>query len=359
MPHQTFEQEYTFARAQINAAIIANRRHWDTKLRALPLLHADLLEQRLIRAFMDLPLVLRADGFDAAGHAVLQAFRAAWTAAAHNSSEATVMLDLLGWSPMLPAHLREGAVKAAAAAKLFRHCYRVNRIGAQTVWVVSQPASYTQFTTDEIWTARNSPIQLQNKLNDVNEFYSAAERGQLSSAAARVRRWCQRAMMSATRARAPGVDRTRALGWFGAPNMATVIEDAIITELETGFRRMRDRVDENRIIFADDPTERGNDGTLAFVDTEERMRCIYVKRHFFQTPQTRFNLQVYWAVTVLHELSHRVLDTDDHKYDHAQIGIRPAHHIGHAINNADTWAYYAADVSGHLNAGQITWLRTG
>ena len=256
--------------------------------------------------------------------------------------------------------LREVAIKHASAAKLFRHCYRVQRVGAQTIWVVAQPRGYTQFTTDEIWAVRNMPLALHARLNNIVEFYDAAERTRLSSATARVRRWCDRGERSAGRAlNGTAADRNRVLGWFGQANMANFLTDELCRELQRGFGRMRRRIEENRLIYVDIPAERGNDGTLAFVAPDERLRSIYIKRHFFETNQTRFNLSIYWAVTILHEISHRVLGTEDHHYDHDKIGVRASHHVGHAINNADSWAYFAADVSGHLNNGQVAWLRTG
>ena len=58
------------------------------------------------------------------------------------------------------------------------------------------------------------------------------------------------------------------------------------------------------------------------------------------------------ALTIIHELSHREVGTDDNAYDHD--GLKPAKDklpYAKALNNADSWAYFCLDLAGVLAAG--------
>ena len=56
------------------------------------------------------------------------------------------------------------------------------------------------------------------------------------------------------------------------------------------------------------------------------------------------------ALTIIHELTHREVNTDDHKYD--TDGLKP--HTtrfpkAKTIENADSWAYFVTDLVGMLS----------
>ena len=55
------------------------------------------------------------------------------------------------------------------------------------------------------------------------------------------------------------------------------------------------------------------------------------------------------ALTVIHELSHKLVDTDDIRYD--DDGLKPGFFRftnKSTIKNADSWGYFAADMVGAL-----------
>ena len=67
------------------------------------------------------------------------------------------------------------------------------------------------------------------------------------------------------------------------------------------------------------------------------------------------------ALTIIHELTHMVLNTEDFQYDDS--GLKPGkerrssekpgqmfNHIN-SLKNADSWAYFAADLAGALSKG--------
>ena len=56
------------------------------------------------------------------------------------------------------------------------------------------------------------------------------------------------------------------------------------------------------------------------------------------------------ALTIIHEFSHHDLSTRDHRYDHA--GLKPkkaSFPYSKAIENADSWGYFAIDLAGYLS----------
>jgi hypothetical protein len=54
------------------------------------------------------------------------------------------------------------------------------------------------------------------------------------------------------------------------------------------------------------------------------------------------------TLAIIHELSHRLIKSKDAVYDFT--GLKPGSVLthGHAIVNADSWAYFAADFNGQL-----------
>jgi hypothetical protein len=56
------------------------------------------------------------------------------------------------------------------------------------------------------------------------------------------------------------------------------------------------------------------------------------------------------AETIIHELSHHEMNTQDHRYDDA--GLKPnsaTFPFAKAIDNADSWGYFALDLAGYLS----------
>lgn len=59
--------------------------------------------------------------------------------------------------------------------------------------------------------------------------------------------------------------------------------------------------------------------------------------------------------TIVHEFSHHEVKTRDHRYDSS--GLKPASAslpYAKAIDNADSWGYFAIDVAGYLSAADRT-----
>jgi hypothetical protein len=59
------------------------------------------------------------------------------------------------------------------------------------------------------------------------------------------------------------------------------------------------------------------------------------------------------AETIIHELSHHDVSTEDHRYDHAGLKPKKAFPYAKAISNADSWGYFAIDLAGYLSASDL------
>ena len=59
------------------------------------------------------------------------------------------------------------------------------------------------------------------------------------------------------------------------------------------------------------------------------------------------------ALTIIHELTHKLVSTKDIRYDHDGLKPGATFDNGDALNNADSWAYFAADIVGALNKATV------
>jgi Holliday junction resolvasome RuvABC endonuclease subunit len=123
--------------------------------------------------------------------------------------------------------------------------------------------------------------------------------------------------------------------------------------LNAGLKKLAAKLKSGRMIYTDSVSERGtnaNDGTEAFV-WGDPLDVVYIEQEFFGTQNTLSGL-TNWARIVVHELTHRELNTKDHAYEHQ--GINPCTlGAGKAIENADSWAWFCADCAGALTDGVI------
>lgn len=128
-----------------------------------------------------------------------------------------------------------------------------------------------------------------------------------------------------------------------------------------GFKKIANATNSTTVIFSDRPHLRtsGNwDDAYASVNEGDVMPVIYIYQLFLTTGKRTFfgNIPKLWlcALTVVHELSHKLQKTKDISYDYQ--GLKPGGTLGvsDAINNADSWGYFAADVVNVLSQATIT-----
>ena len=125
--------------------------------------------------------------------------------------------------------------------------------------------------------------------------------------------------------------------------------------MELGLQKIAAMLNDNTLVFSYHPKFGANGalpaGARGFIYPAERMQVIYIKNDF----QARDGKSAQWhcAKTIIHEVSHRALGTKDHSY--GWQGIQPSNRnfrAKHAIENADSWAYFVAAMSYNLTPTQ-------
>jgi hypothetical protein len=109
------------------------------------------------------------------------------------------------------------------------------------------------------------------------------------------------------------------------------------------------------VTFSDLPHLRNDfdaGGTIAAVAEGEERPVIYLFKEFMNIarPNKLGVIPKLWlcALTILHELSHSLLQTEDIMYDYQGLNVRSSFRPRDAIRNADSWAHFAADLVGAL-----------
>lgn len=233
----------------------------------------------------------------------------------------------------------------ASTIKLLKHLYLSQQKGAQDVWVYAPPVAYLKWIYEEIAPPESS---MKVKLNKEDEVYSAGERKIMCDALQLALTWTMDAMSKLT----DGKDDTLSMirRWFAdADTTEDQIKNAAIT-LNEGFKKIANVAKSNKLIFSDEPNDRNKGGwkDWAFIYKSEAMEVIYLQGAFLKAGNTG----KLWmcALTIIHELSHRAVGTSDHAYDSG--GLKPSKAklpFAKAIDNADSWAYFATDLAGKLS----------
>ncbi len=247
----------------------------------------------------------------------------------------------------------------AATLKMLRHLYHEKSAGGQVIWVYSPPVIYTKWIYDE--TAGASASTLEDILAKAEaEVYSESQRAVMASAVQTARSVTQAASVKLDGAS----DEVMALvrHYFGnASSTDKYLTDTMKT-LSAGYMKISGACNNGSIVISDEPGDRTGGGwkDWAFIYTAETMSVIYLQGAWVakadeatpsnQTPLYRC------ARTVIHELSHKELKTEDVVY--GPKGLKPEGSTAltpeYAIHNADSWAYFAVDVAGFLTGPDKT-----
>ena len=122
-----------------------------------------------------------------------------------------------------------------------------------------------------------------------------------------------------------------------------------IDTLRAGFKTLNTACRSGQLIFSDEPGDRNSGGwkDWAFVYKSEAMKVLYLQGAFVKAGNS--GNKTMCALTIIHELTHKLLGTNDHRYDYD--GLKPTATLPFAktIDNADSWGYFAADMAGMLS----------
>lgn len=235
----------------------------------------------------------------------------------------------------------------AASLKMLKHLYLERKTGNQDVWVYSPPKAYKKWVFEEVTgTDTNSRARLKAE----TEVYSAKERAVMCDALQEAAAWCQKVQI------ALGTTAGEALvkDWFlESGSTAQNLTQAVET-LKTGFKKVEAVCKSGKLVFSDEPGDRNSGGwkDWAFVYKTEAMNVVYLQGAFVKAGNS--GNKTMCALTIIHELTHKVLGTTDHRYDYDGLKPGPNLSFAKALDNADSWGYYAADVAGMLTASDRT-----
>jgi hypothetical protein len=265
-------------------------------------------------------------------------------AGCEDSSAKTLGGALLGW--------RYDAGDRCAAIKMLRHLYLVKMRGGQDVWVFSPPVNYTEWLYDELEGLDKSGLEVW--LSQDEEVYSDSDKKAMGDATQQALRWSMSCMCKLA---GPDADTEAVVKrWFCAAGADDKEVKAVCKKLLSGFKKITSVLNGHKLVLSDEPVDRNGGGwkDYAFVYKSERMSVIYIQSATLAAAKGGKMWDA--ALTIVHELSHRELGTDDHRYGDDGGKLGPASGAGaltekQAITNADNWGYFAADLNGALQKG--------
>jgi len=279
-----------------------------------------------------------------------------------SKSEGEVILAMAGITGSAP--LSNAQADATATLKMLRHLYHLKDRGGQSVWIYAQPYSFHQWVFDEIKGC--TPDSAKAKLDKIDEVYSDTVRSHMANGVQQTMAWSQKCVVQL----ASPDDTTKEIikRWFFSGDVDDVAMRKASSTLLDGFKKFVALCNSSKLIFSDEPIDRMTGSTVAgqtnyhsnwqdyaFVagGAGERLDVVYIQN---ATLKKWASPNESWMATlaILHELSHRLIKTKDAVYDFT--GLKPGSVLtyGHAIANADSWAYFAADFNGQLPANEKT-----
>ena len=242
-----------------------------------------------------------------------------------------------------------------AAIKMLRHLYMVKMRGGQGVWVFSPPKNYTEWLYDELLGLDKSGLAIW--LSEEEETYSSNDMTIMGDATQLSLRWT----MCCNSKLAKPDDATQAVvkRWFCAADAKEADIKATCQKLHSGCKKIANVLNGNKLVLSDEPVDRNGGGwkDYAFVYKSEKMNVIYIQNATLKAAKGGKMWDA--ALTIVHELSHRELGTDDHRYGDDGGKLGPSSGAGaltvkQAITNADNWGYFVADLNGALQKGWRT-----
>ncbi len=250
-----------------------------------------------------------------------------------------------------------GFQKRAALIKTLKHFYFVAKKGNQCVWVVDHPKSYSAWAFDHL--DGQTEQELKSLLQKENEVFGRSRRNMMSDSLQLARKWSMDIMVKMGNADAPSLAVVKR--WFHTSDASEQQVKATAAILLSGYKKISDACNSTTIIFSDRPHKRASgdwDNTFASVNSGDAIPVIYIFQAFLDAGKRNKsgNIPKLWlcALTVVHELSHKLAGTKDKSYDYQ--GLKPGGTISaaDALINADSWAYFCADLVGALTQATIS-----
>lgn len=241
----------------------------------------------------------------------------------------------------------------AATLKMLYHLYHQKSSGGQQIWVYSPPSVYTKWIFDEVAGANAATVETVLG-KDEGEVYTARQRSIMAQAVQVARAVALAACAKLGKPNARTKRKVRQ--YFG--NSASTDEQlkTVMTTLGDGYKRIANACNGGNIVISDEPIDRNGGGwkDWAFIYTSEAMSVIYLQGAWLnKAGEIKLTNQspIYrCARTIIHELSHKQVNTEDIVYGPKGLMVDGSAALtpDYALHNADSWAYFAVDVVGVL-----------
>jgi hypothetical protein len=278
------------------------------------------------------------------------------------------IMEAAGLDPNGTGIPADAGVRKAALVKFLRHLYLVGARGNHQVWVLSTPASYRQFPSGEIMDANLSHQMLRTKLGDTAEQFDLGVRRKMGEASQLALSWVEAAKLTLSLAQTDPKQMARVRRWFADGATTEARLDMTIAQLQAGFKKMANSLNDAIIVITDLPRQRldpKKQYTEAFIKKigglVEMPRTIYIEQAFFRNIDVSVlhDVKRNWARVLVHECSHIDGETTDHRYAYRGIKVGSNLSDAEAAANADSWAFFAADCAGALVPGEVLRARGG
>ncbi len=295
-----------------------------------------------------------AAGFDASGAAALDKIRKKITDSQKHTN--SLAIALFGGGPGEVIYEASQNSKSpgkwqerAAVLELIRCLYRPTEGGGAGVWVYSPPLEYG----DPVFKALDvGDKAAKKKLGCKKEIFTEAERKLMVDALA-VSRKVVGDTVAKLGAKSAGA-KIAVKRWFVGDGASDAEVDSAIGTLLTGFNKISASCTATTLIFTDYldwRAKRDDYFGAAFRGGEGGgFPVVYLEGAFTRLTGNSGKLWLA-AETIIHELSHVDVSTEDHRYDSS--GLKPGTNqfsTAQALENADSWGYFAIDLAGYLSA---------
>ena len=241
----------------------------------------------------------------------------------------------------------------AGALKLVRHLRHAHKSGGKDVWVYSPPKGHGTWLFDELV---GNDDNIRAKLSMDEEIFSSKEIKHMASALSVSLKVVEDARHKLSGKHKKALEAVKR--WFLDENCTDVESAEAVSKLTAGLKKIAVACNSNRLVFTDYPdwrTTRDNFYGAAFRGGEGGgFPVIYLEGAFTRLTGNSGKMWL-CAETIIHELSHHEVSTQDHAYD--SDGLKPnatTLPYSKAIDNADSWGYFAIDLAGYLSSADRT-----
>ena len=148
----------------------------------------------------------------------------------------------------------------AAALKLLRHTYLLNRSGNRKVWLLSLPQDFQDWPSDDLNVRASTQIAARILLRSSNEIFSTEQKKHLANAAQHSLAWCQKTGMVLADAAQTSQGKGNAKGvaalnlvkrWFADPTVGVTDLNTCIGTLASGFKAIIAMLNKGHFVLTD------------------------------------------------------------------------------------------------------------